>query len=290
MFKLTVPVTTQYNFVNAGENLAVHFSDTKKLVDAWVASPTHRANIMNGAYTETGIGIAEGEFEGFNTLFVVQFFGTPAKAPTSPPAPVALAVAKAQASVVEDVVNEDTPPSTPEVVSSPEDTQSQVLSESVGITESVEIVPADPAPVKKDVTESATDDSRLEKASDDTVNESNSTIAGAVNDIPNQYRKSMYSDFLATTTGGIPATIDKDTNTASYNTPFTTRLLTQPSLLLQIIYVVIGLFVLFSLFLSVFIEVRKQNPIQIAYSIGLLVLMFGLFYVQGILSSGVTIL
>ena len=47
-----------YNYVKAGENLAVHFNDSGKVVDAWMDSPTHRANIMNGDYTEIGIGTA----------------------------------------------------------------------------------------------------------------------------------------------------------------------------------------------------------------------------------------
>lgn len=66
-----------YKFVNAGENLAVHFTDSKAVVDAWMASPSHRANIMNYAYTEIGVGVAEGTYEGFPTIFVVQLFGTP---------------------------------------------------------------------------------------------------------------------------------------------------------------------------------------------------------------------
>lgn len=39
------------------ENVAYYKLDAKKLVDAWVASPGHRQNIM-GNYNLTGIGIA----------------------------------------------------------------------------------------------------------------------------------------------------------------------------------------------------------------------------------------
>ncbi|OGG61401.1 hypothetical protein A3C87_00235 [Candidatus Kaiserbacteria bacterium RIFCSPHIGHO2_02_FULL_49_34] len=67
----------QYKYLRAGENLAVHFDDSAELVDAWLHSPSHRANIMNGAYTEIGIGMAKGTFEGVPTTFVVQLFGTP---------------------------------------------------------------------------------------------------------------------------------------------------------------------------------------------------------------------
>ncbi len=47
-----------YNYKLAGENLAVNFSDSDKLVAAWLASPAHRANIMKSGYSEIGIGMS----------------------------------------------------------------------------------------------------------------------------------------------------------------------------------------------------------------------------------------
>jgi uncharacterized protein YkwD len=67
-----------YSFSYAGENLAVDFTDSGDVNQAWLNSPTHRANIMNGHFTQIGIATAEGEFEGHKTVFVVQMFGTPA--------------------------------------------------------------------------------------------------------------------------------------------------------------------------------------------------------------------
>lgn len=69
-----------YTYAHAGENLAVHFTDSSEVVEAWLNSPTHRANIMSGNYSEIGIGTAQGRFEGYDTVFVVQMFGTPALA------------------------------------------------------------------------------------------------------------------------------------------------------------------------------------------------------------------
>ncbi len=66
-----------YNYVAAGENLAVRFNDSKDVVDAWMASPTHHANIVKPVYQEIGIGIADGEYKGSRATFVVQYFGTP---------------------------------------------------------------------------------------------------------------------------------------------------------------------------------------------------------------------
>lgn len=66
-----------YEFAYAGENLAVHFTDSTEIVEAWLDSPTHRDNILNSNYREIGIGTAKGRYEGYDTVFVVQLFGTP---------------------------------------------------------------------------------------------------------------------------------------------------------------------------------------------------------------------
>lgn len=66
-----------YRFAYAGENLAVDFTDSGDVNRAWLNSPTHRANIMNGKFTEIGIATAEGMYQGRKTVFVVQMFGTP---------------------------------------------------------------------------------------------------------------------------------------------------------------------------------------------------------------------
>jgi len=68
-----------YQYVYAGENLAVNFSDSKDVTDAWMNSPTHRANIVQGAYTEMGTGIATGVYQGQETIFVAQVYAAPAQ-------------------------------------------------------------------------------------------------------------------------------------------------------------------------------------------------------------------
>lgn len=70
-----------YQYSHAGENLAVNFTDSKDVIDAWMNSPTHKANIIKNNYTEIGIAMAEGVYQGKNTIFVVQFFGTPLYTP-----------------------------------------------------------------------------------------------------------------------------------------------------------------------------------------------------------------
>lgn len=68
---------TGYNYRYAGENLAVNFVDSKDVVVAWMASPGHRANILNEHYTEIGIGTATGTYKGRETIFIAQYFGQP---------------------------------------------------------------------------------------------------------------------------------------------------------------------------------------------------------------------
>lgn len=64
-----------YNFVYAGENLAMQFTEANEVEEAWMASPLHRANIVNKKYTDIGIGIATGLYNGSSTIYVVQLFG-----------------------------------------------------------------------------------------------------------------------------------------------------------------------------------------------------------------------
>lgn len=66
-----------YSYSSAGENLAVRFNESADVVNAWMASPTHRANIVKRAYTEIGVGTAQGMYKGSPATFVVQYFGKP---------------------------------------------------------------------------------------------------------------------------------------------------------------------------------------------------------------------
>ena len=64
-----------YNYMAAGENLAIGFLDSDELYQAWSASPSHKANLLNSKYNETGIAIVEGNFQGQKTSIIVQTFG-----------------------------------------------------------------------------------------------------------------------------------------------------------------------------------------------------------------------
>lgn len=75
-----------YDFQHAGENLAVDFSDSADVERAWMNSPTHRDNILNGKYAEVGIATAVGTYQGRPTVFVVTMFGTPRSGTAAAPA------------------------------------------------------------------------------------------------------------------------------------------------------------------------------------------------------------
>jgi hypothetical protein len=77
-----------YEFSYAGENLAVNFGDSADVNTAWMNSPGHRANILNGNFTEIGIATAQGVFEGRSTIFVVELFGSPAAQQVAIEAPI----------------------------------------------------------------------------------------------------------------------------------------------------------------------------------------------------------
>ncbi len=65
-----------YNYVYAGENLARGFTTAQSVVDAWMASPEHRANILSPNYTNVGYAVETGKLTGEDTVLVVEMFGS----------------------------------------------------------------------------------------------------------------------------------------------------------------------------------------------------------------------
>jgi hypothetical protein len=97
-----------YQFVYAGENLAVNFNESEAVENAWMNSPGHRANILSSNFSEIGIAIREGVFEGHKTLFVVQMFGKPVVMPVE-----TVATLEPTPTKVKELI---TPPVTPKTV------------------------------------------------------------------------------------------------------------------------------------------------------------------------------
>ena len=79
-----------YKYKYAGENLARDFTNANSAVEAWMASPTHKENMLSPNYREIGIAVVEGDLNGVDTTIIVQLFGTKYadKLPVSPVAQV----------------------------------------------------------------------------------------------------------------------------------------------------------------------------------------------------------
>jgi uncharacterized protein YkwD len=80
-----------YSAPSWGENIATGYAGAQAVVDAWLASPEHRANIERPEYRATGVGAA-----GAPTYWA-QSFGAVADAGSVVAAPVALPLAPATA-------------------------------------------------------------------------------------------------------------------------------------------------------------------------------------------------
>jgi hypothetical protein len=66
----------KYDYVHAGENLAINFESAEVEQEAWMKSPTHRKNILNANYQEIGVAVRRGVIDGQEGTVVVQFFGS----------------------------------------------------------------------------------------------------------------------------------------------------------------------------------------------------------------------
>ncbi|MBU0572446.1 hypothetical protein KKH23_03845 [Patescibacteria group bacterium] len=69
-------VNAGYSYRYAGENLARDFTNPASAVEAWMASPTHKDNLLSANYRDIGIAVIEGDLDGVDTTIIVQFFGT----------------------------------------------------------------------------------------------------------------------------------------------------------------------------------------------------------------------
>lgn len=256
-----------YNYAHAGENLAIHFSDSSEVVEAWMNSPKHRENIVSGKYTEIGVGTAKGTYEGYDTVYVVQLFGAPAAAPvvkttpapvpaptpTPAPAPSAIAVATPPAPATtpapEDVAGTNVEPAAPiEVTAREEDAPSTTDSEIV-------IVPAESYPVVTTTEDGAVIVER------EMVSTSSGLAIANITETPEQHAEGLNAG-----------------------------LATRPNKILQIVYAVFAAIVIGLLLLSVIVETRKARRLQAAYGVGLLVVMAGLWFINSLLTTGATIL
>lgn len=298
-----------YPFVHAGENLAIHFSDSSEVVTAWMNSPTHRDNIVDPKYLEIGVGTARGVYQGYETVFVVQLFGAPAMAaapsvPTPPPTPVSVPVVTtatpAEATAV--VPEEDTllalsvPTTTSPVQVAGATDQSSgtaptsrpaVATETPGLSYTDAADPATTTPDHAVVTNAPATTTMTATAPAATPPAPATEVAAVeiADDVV-----SVYSGVLTSSTPLLPASIETTlVNNAGTSAPVLGRLATQPSSVLQALYLMIGGLVGLALFTSVLLEWRRHHPLQVAYGVLLLFVMSGLFYFHTMMTSGALI-
>jgi hypothetical protein len=253
-----------YVYAHAGENLAIHFTDSSEVVDAWMKSPAHRQNIVSGLYTEIGVGTAKGKFDGYNTVYVVQLFGAPAvvPVPTKTPTPEAVAVIAAPSPepILVAVAND---------IEIPLEADSEtVLSESISEEEFVVEQDTIPEPQPTEV---------AEKESFIPVAEASDTV--------------VVESSVITTSSGLEAAEVSEVVKAepSHAGRTMASIITQPNVVLQMIYALLALVIVSMLGVSVVYEARRYHFQQVAYGIFLLVGMTGLLFAHSFLTIGAVI-
>ncbi len=272
-----------YQYAHAGENLAIHFTDSAELVGAWMDSPAHKENIVNANYTEIGVGTAKGKFDGYDTVFVVQLFGTPAVGaladnvqepqptilPTaidapqqqgqSPASPDELALLRTQLEGLQQAVVqlEQSTPTLPANEPAPE---TVVLSAEDTIKPELPVV--EPAPP-------ATEPARPKPANDVLVIQSQ----------------------LATSSGLAVAMFTEEIKIEErYPGATIASVATRPNLVLDVVYSGLIGVILLLLCAALVGEVRRLHYVQAAYSLALLAGVGGLWFVHTTLTSGAIVI
>jgi uncharacterized protein YkwD len=64
-----------YDYLYAGENLAINYKNADDQQKAWMNSELHRKNILNPEYQEIGVAVKSGKIDGQVTTITVQEFG-----------------------------------------------------------------------------------------------------------------------------------------------------------------------------------------------------------------------
>lgn len=88
------------NYLTLGENLAIDFTTSSGVIEGWMNSPTHRANVLNEKFQDQGLAALFGTFSNHETIAITSLFGalakkttqnqtiTPTPVPTPAPTPV----------------------------------------------------------------------------------------------------------------------------------------------------------------------------------------------------------
>ncbi|MCL5970887.1 MAG: CAP domain-containing protein [Patescibacteria group bacterium] len=99
-----------YNYIYAGENLARGFNNASEVINAWMASPEHKKNMLSSNYQNVGFAVSTGKLNGEDTVLIVEMLGS---ANYAPPVvakelekPAAVAVASGSPAAVAEIETE----------------------------------------------------------------------------------------------------------------------------------------------------------------------------------------
>lgn len=145
-----------YVYTKAGENLAYGYPTSDETVTGWMNSPSHKANMLDSAFTEVGFGFVNSDNfnSSGNQTIVVAMYAKPYSAPAPTPAPEPEPQPVVQSSSNTKPVQEETP--APEEEPEEEIVEAEEIIEDTAIaeestpinTESSEEVIAQAAPVR----------------------------------------------------------------------------------------------------------------------------------------------
>lgn len=254
-----------YDFTYAGENLAVYFSDSNAVNTAWMNSPEHRANILSDNFTEIGIATAQGIYQGEETVFVVQEFGTPADVAAVPapvPTPLATTSSVSQTAPIAAATSAPSVASAAPVTLAAGETPT-VKGASTGTqTQTVPTVSVTPGAQTQ------------APASLQVIQETPTFIAVKYIGAPPPH----FPENTAGTTPAEPA--------ANAATAVLWNLITSPQSDLSFAYGIIAAIITLALLLEIVVEFRRQHPHRIAMGLSLICLMVILVYAGHILLIG----
>lgn len=66
--------SSEYDFNFAGENIAAGFVTAKGFVNAWMNSPTHRANMLDPRFSKIAIAVSSGTSKSYYRTYATQWF------------------------------------------------------------------------------------------------------------------------------------------------------------------------------------------------------------------------
>lgn len=264
-----------YAYTVAGENLSMGYAAPEEMVEAWKQSPTNYKNIKDNLFKDIGVAIVSGPFEGVDTVFAVQHFGRPKQSAES------VSPAKVITSEESKLADERLEPKPKEIAKIEEKAKIEIISTP---DESAKIIIAEaelPREVKSAVVNIKEEQIELQKQENNTwtgekvitkkeEKEITRPLVPATIDLENNSGK--------TETAGIswqnihPKKITRAEQYEIYKHQPTGAMNTILNISSIYFKILIGI-VSASLFLSIFIEIKKQHPHLILRSVGFIALL-----------------